>query len=248
MCCEKGKGTKMNYKDFQKFFTEANKIPMIIGYALMALGAVGVIIRGFFLIIGVILIVAGLAVIMFYRDSRPSEAELDAAVTKKIGDLDVEVRREIGVHEKLIKAFPPITFAEYDFRECEGLLVGKGRDNRYRSNVYSAAELLFAQERLHIYMYQFRLTEERESRQCLTERYENLSGATVEHRTLGFDLYGNKEKHSKLEFTDILIKNNAGEVIFEMPVRDGADVDKTVDIINRLIAQRKSGQNAGAAE
>ena len=38
----------------------------------------------------------------------------------------------------------------------------------------------------------------------------------------------------------IVIRNGAGEIIFEMPVRDGADVDSTVDAINRLISQRKA--------
>ncbi len=235
----------MNYKGLMKYFQEVNKVPLIIGYALVVLGALCVIMRGFFLILGVIILAAGLAVIFFCRDSRPSDTEIDGAVSKKVGDLDVEVRREIDIHEKLIKAFPPITFAEYDFREREGLLVGKGRDNRYRSNVYSAAEILFGQDRLHIYMYQFMLTEDNESRHCLTERYVDLSGASIEHRTLGFDLYGNKEKHGTLDFTDIMIRNNAGEVIFEMPVRDGADVDKTVEIINRLIGQKKAERDGG---
>lgn len=237
----------MDYNGFKKYFTPINMIPQIIGGFIVACGAIfAIVVRHFGLYFGVIIAIVGLCVLVFARDSRPSDEDVDGAVAKKINDIDSTARQGIDIRERLIKAFPPVLFADYDFSgwetDPENFAVQRGRDGRYRTNTYSAAEIMFAQERLHIYMYKVCLTEEKEESTTLSERYLDLKGAKIERRTRSFVMYsGKNEKRVELEFETIVIENNSGEVIFEMPVHDGADVDKTVETVNHLIDSKKNG-------
>ena len=237
----------MDYNGFRKYFTPVNMIPRIIGGFIVACGVIfAIVVRRMGLYFGFVIVITGLCVMIFSRDSRPSDEDVDGAVAKKIKDIDDTARQEIDVREKLIKAFPPVVFSDFDYSGYEldpgNFAVQRGRDGKYRTNRYSAAEIMFAQEKLHIFMYKICLTEEKEETKCLSERYVDLKEARIDRRTRSFVMYsGKNERRVELEFETIVIENNAGEVIFEMPVHDGADVDRTVETVNRLIDSKKNG-------
>ena len=242
----------MDYNGFRKYFTPQNMLPQIIGIGLVAVGAVFIIIGMFFLYMGVVIVAVGLCIIVFARESRPSDTDLDEAIAKKIKDLDDTAKHQIDIREHLVKAFPPVAFSDFDFTgvdEAEGeFLIHKGRDGKYRTNRYSAAEIMFTQDRLHIYMIKFYVTEQNEKETTLSERYENLKCARLETRRHSFEVNvnsGKKTKTAELEFNFIVIENGDGDIMFEMPVHESAEVDKTVADINRLIETKKvqSGAN-----
>ncbi|MCD7776753.1 MAG: hypothetical protein LUH54_05230, partial [Firmicutes bacterium] len=144
-----------------------------------------------------------------------------------------------------VKAFPTRIFLDYDFShyEEEGaeFMLQRGSDGKYRTNRYAAAAILFAQEKLHIYLYQFYLTKNEESEHRLAENYVDLEGAVTERRSHTYKQPDGKEV--TLESLYIVIKNNNGDSVFELPVNDGDDVDKAIQSINRMIESKKSGKS-----
>lgn len=234
----------MDYINNIKYFLPQKNFWKIVGAVVAALG-----IPFFFIgrggsMMGFVVIAVGLCIFVFAKDSRPSDADIDSAVEKKIKDIDELARKGIDIRERLIKAFPPVMFSDYDYRgygdDKADLTVQRGSDRKYRSNKYSAAEILFAMEKLHIFMYQFYLTKETEDQRYFEAKYTDLKNAAVERGTNVFTVAkGKKIEEVTLEYQSIVIRNNDDEIVFDMPVHDGADVDKTVDTINRLIASKK---------
>lgn len=236
----------MDFKGFVKYFKPKNIIPQIIGGFIVACGVILAIMGGLGLFMGLIIIAVGLAIIIFAREARPSDADVDEAVQKRTKDIEQDAMGEVDVHEKLVKAFAPVTFKEFDFSgqelDPDNFSMQRGSDGKYRTNRYSAAVILFAQEKLHIYMLRFFLTKDEEETNVLSQPYTELKEARTEKRTRSFVMYSGKNAKSvELEFMTIMIENNAGETIFEMPVHDSAEVDDTVETINRLIRSKKDG-------
>lgn len=238
--------TKLDYNGFRKYFEPHSKLPKIIGCVIVALGAVGVIIGGFMMFFGFLLIVGGLCVIVFVREARPSDEQLDDAIAKKVKDLEDTAKHDIDVRERLIKAFPPTGFKNYDMTGVEDdagrFLIRRGDDNKYRTNKYSATEILFAQELLHVYMMRFYLTEDESEETKKSVRYKELGKAWIDKRQAGFVMSNDKGKGSvTLDYQVVIIENEDGSTFIEIPVSEGADVDRTVETINHLIKAKKEG-------
>lgn len=230
----------MDYNSFKKYFSPKNNLWQIIGGVIIALA-----VPLFFMrmsMFGVVIVAIGACVFIFARDSRPSDADVDGAIEKKIKDIDNLAKQGIDLREKQIKAFPPVSFSEFDY-SGDDIIVQKGADGKYRSNRYSAAEIIFTQEKLHIFMMQFSLVEEKEEQKYFDAKYTELKDAKIErrHQTFVIDKGTKKEKEVALEFESIVIRDNGDNIVFDMPVHDGADVDKTVDTVNRLIEAKKEG-------
>lgn len=234
----------MDYINNIKYFLPKKNFWKIVGAVIAVLG-----IPFFFIgrggsMMGTVVIAVGLCIFIFAKDARPSDVDIDNAVEKKIKDVDELARRGVDIRERLIKAFPPVMFSDYDYRgygeEGSDLTVQRGDDRKYRSNKYSAAEILFAMEKLHIFMYQFYLTKETEEQRYFEAKYTELKNATIERGSNVFIIAkGKKFEEVTLEYQSIVIRNNEDEIVFDMPVHDGADVDKTVETINRLITSKK---------
>lgn len=240
----------MDYINNIKYFLPQKNFWKIIGAVVAVLG-----IPFFFIgrggsMMGFVVIAVGLCIFIFAKESRPSDSDIDSAVEKKIKDIDEKARKGIDLRERLIKAFPPVIFSDYDYRGCgeDGgdINVQRGADRKYRSNKYSAAEIMFAMEKLHIYIYQFYLTKETEEERYFEAKYTDLKNASLERGSNVFVISkGKKTEEVTIEFRSIVVRDNSGSVVFEMPVHDGADVDKTIDTINRLIASKKEELEAG---
>ena len=171
----------MDFNVFVKYFKPKNNIPQIIGGFIVACGVILAIMGGFGLFLGLIIIAVGLAIIIFARESRPTDADVDEAVQKKTKDITQDAMGEIDVHEKLVKAFAPVVFSEFDFSGQEldpaNFSMQRGSDGKYRTNRYSSAVILFAQEKLHIYMHKFFLTKDEEETKVLSQPYTELKEA-----------------------------------------------------------------------
>ncbi len=237
----------MDYNSYKKYFLPTNNIGQIIGCFIMACAIPFFFIRFGGIYMGVITIAIGACVFVFAKGTRPSDSELDSACETKIKDIEDTARHGIDIREKLIKAFPPVTFSEYDYsgedKYSEEFTVQRGADGKYRSNRYSSAVILFAQEKLHLYMLQFSLTSANEEEKFYEAKYTDLLSSSIEMRHTKFTLEkGTKKEHeASVEYRAIVIRDNKENIVFEMPVHDGADVDKTVETINRLITSKKEG-------
>ncbi len=239
------KAFQMDYLNNIKYFMPQKSFWKIVGAVIVAIG-----IPFFFIghggsMIGCVTIAVGLCVFIFAKDARPSDTDIDNAVAKKIQNVDEFARRGIDVREKLIKAFPPVMFSDFDYNagsdDEEELKVQRGQDRKYRSNKYAAAQIMFATEKLHIFMYRFCLTKEADDEKYFEAKYTDLQDAVIEKDSRKFNIpKGKGFEEVELEYRAIVIRGNDGEIIFKMPVHDGADVDKAVDTINRLISSKKA--------
>ncbi|MFY9381469.1 MAG: hypothetical protein WBI55_08510 [Eubacteriales bacterium] len=242
----------MNFENNKKYYLPRKVTWQIIGGIIAAIGVPFFFLRqmGFYggTMIALILVLIGVCIVIFANSSRPSDADIENCIAIKTKDVMERARMYIDTREKMIKAYPPMTFCEYDFSEAdsEEFLVQRGKDGRYRTNKYSYAIITFGQEKLHTYMYQFSLTKDWEQDTALDYKYTDLLSAEIERMSHIFK-FGVKGIETKVDFESMVIRKNDGEVIFTMPVRHAADVDKTVETINHLIKSRKdeaSGANS----
>lgn len=237
----------MDYNSYKKYFLPHNNLWQIIGGIITVCGIPFFFFRGFGSMMAIVIIAVGLCVFVFAKGNRPSDSEIDMAAAKKSENIEENARRGIDIREKLIKAFPPVSFSDYEFSGKNGdegeFMVQKGSDGKYRSNRYYSAVILFAQEKLHIYEYAFSMTEPYEKENYFASLYTDLKEAKLEHRESSFVINkgAKSEKEVKLEHNAITVYNNDGEKVIDMPVKDDADVDKTVENINRLITGKKEG-------
>ncbi len=229
----------MDYKGLTKYFTPKNIVPQIIGYVIVGFGVL--VAAAYWIYFGIPIIAVGGAVVFFTRDSRMTDAEVDGVAAAKIKNLEDRARAELDVHEKELRGFPPEVFAGYDFTVSEGLMTARGHDKKYRSDRYAAAQFVFAQDLLHILSCRFRLTCDDERTMHISERYENLSCAEVRKDKGTFTLTTSKTPETfERELCWLVIKNNDGATVFEVPVDPGADVDRTISSVNQLIKARKA--------
>lgn len=239
----------MDYINNIKYFMPQKNLWKIIGIVVAILGIPFFFIRRGGAMTGCVIIAVGVCIFVFAKDSRPSDSDIDNAVTKKIKNVDELARKGIDLREKLIKAFPPVMFSDFDYSGTEDgdVQVQRGQDRKFRSNKYSAAEIMFATEKLHIFLYSFYLTKEEDTEKYFEAKYTDLQNAVIEKRTKKFEVpKGKKTESAEIEHFSIIVRDNNGEIIFETPVHEGADVDKTVDIINRLIESKKAELEANA--
>ncbi len=230
----------MDYKGLIKYFKPKNMIPQTVGIAIIVFGVLVAIL--YWAYFGVPIILVGACIVLFTRDSRISDDEVDSTAAAVIKDLDERAREDIGTRERVLRAFMPEVFTGYDYSaSAESLLVARGKDTKLRSNMYAAAELIFTEEGLHAYMYRFCLTEPKEDSRRILLKYDELGGASVSTRNERFTICNvSGDSSVEREVGTLEIKNTSGEVVMAIPVDAGADVDRAVETINRLAESKKN--------
>ncbi len=235
---------KLSRDEFRKYFSPASSVPKIIGGVIIAIGAVMCLLRGMMLFLGVVVMAIGAAIFFLAKESRASDEDLDGALADMASDIDYQARLDIDVREKVMSAFRPEVFTEFDYSGAESspgtFRLVRGADRKYRTNRYTATEIVFAQAKLHIYKYTLNLTEEGEDAERLAERYVDLDSVGIDTDTREYIcVNGKKSFPAKIETHTMYVKKNDGSVAMRFPVGSGADVDRTVEEINRLIKTRK---------
>ncbi len=237
-------GRRLSRTEFQKYFSPASNLPKIIGGVIIALGVVMCLMRGIMLLLGVVIMAIGAAIFFLAKESRASDEELDGALANMASDLDYQARLDIDVKEKVMSAFRPEVFTEFDYSGAETspgtFRLVRGADRKYRTNKYTATEIVFTQTKLHICKYSLNLTEEGEDTERLAEKYVDLSSVGIDSETHEYTcVNGKKSVPVKIETRTMYVKKNDGTVAMRFPVGTGADVDRAVEEINRLIRTRK---------
>lgn len=235
---------KLSHAEFVKYFSPSSSVPKIVGGVIIAIGVVMMFLRGIMLLLGVVVAAIGGAVFFLAKESRASDEEVDKALSDMASDLDYRAKSDVDVKEKIMSAIRPEVFQEYDYSGAESdpgtFFMVKGSDNKYRTNKYTSTEIVFTQNKLHVYKYSLILTSEGESVEKLCEKYVDLDSVGVESRVGDFTyVSGKKRIPAKVETRTMFVKKNDGTVAIRFPVGGGADVDRTVEEINRLIRTRK---------
>lgn len=242
----------METKRNLKYFTTYGIHPgTIVGLVLVVVGAV---LAYLFLntdtkivaLIGAIILVAGLVVLYIINGGKSSPDDLDYQIYERVKYLDETAQKRHEVYEShFSKVIQPVTLKGYDYKPQENLYFKKGSDNKNRTNIYNTAVLYFTKDRMYIYGKHFSLTDEMFDKEIMGKyKFVDLDRAEIidDEVTFPRGKYVNRIKTHTFQ-----VIKNGGEVVLSMTVDYGADMDKAVDDINRVISVAKDEAAAKAA-
>ncbi|MBE6709164.1 MAG: hypothetical protein E7578_07995 [Ruminococcaceae bacterium] len=197
--------------------------------------------------VGIGLAVVGLVLLYIINGGKATPDDLDYVIYEKVKYLDETAQKRHEVYEsKFRKDIKPVTLKGYDYSEQENLYFKKGSDHKNRTNVYNTAVLYFTKDRMYIYGRHFSLTDELFDKEIMSKhKFVDLGKAEIIDGEATFTI-GNYTNHITTHTFRITKAN--GDVILSMTVDYGADMDKAVDDINRVIAVTKDEVARLAAE
>jgi len=243
----------METKRNLKYYTTYGIHPgTIVG---LALAVIGVVLFAIFIKtsdmkivagIGALVAIAGLVVLYIINGGKSSPDDIDYQIFDRVKYLDETAQKRHEVYESHFnKAIKPITIKGFDYKEQEGHYFKKGSDNKNRTNVYNTAVMYFTKDKMYIYGRHFSLTDETFDKEIMgkykfldLERAEVIEGEVV---------YPRGKYVTRVKTYTFQVIKNGGEVVLSMTVDYGADIDKAVDDINRILGVARDEAAAKAA-
>lgn len=217
----------MDYKKNLKYFQPMNLkfaiIVCIIGVFLLAASPV----------VGLLAIALGVVIIVLQVKGRPTDEEIDSAVTSQLKDMKARALRKLGVDEDEVNEIVPITFDGYVYNKA---LIKMGKDGKYRSNKYQAVMFFFSSNEVHCFTYDFSITEssQRES----TDVYFYKDIVSVSTQTEGTEYSVGKGKSSQFDYEYFKLTTTGGTSI-SCSVRNIDDAQRSINGMRSLIKSKK---------
>lgn len=241
----------MEAKRNLKYFTQKLLTPVsIVGAVLLV---IGVILTAIFAgsdvrwvsFIGIAVAIVGIVLVYTVIGGRTSPSDLDYQVYERVKFLDETAQKRLEVYEShFSKVINPVTIKGYDYNTTEGLYFKKGTDNKNRTNIYNTAVIYFTKDKMHIYGKHFSLTDDLFDKEIMGHyRFVDVDRAEIIDKEVAFQ--EGKYTRRIMTHTFRIVKNN-GDVILNMSVDYGADIDKAVEDINRVISVAKDEAAAKA--
>lgn len=208
-------GEVMNYKANLKYFKPRKLkwqiILIVVGLILLAPkgGAV----------FGVILIIIGVAIIVFKSVGRPSDQDIDGQFNLKIADIRKIAQHRLMLDDDQISMIDPLQFSGYRF---DGAQVKKGKDGKMRSSLGEAMIIFFDEGGLHVFTYRFSILDPREeigmnqySYRDVVQVYagssaDNVDNSSVPMETLTIELQGNQKVWITLPQSEDVLRSMQG--------------------------------------
>lgn len=242
----------METKRNLKYFTTYGIHPAtIVGLVLAVLGIVCIALFAdseykFMALVGIGVIVVAIVILYIVNGGKASPDDLDYQIYERVKYLDETAQKRHEVYEShFSKVIKPVTLKGYDYYTTENLYFKKGSDNKNRTNIYNTAVLYFTKDKMYIYGKHFSLTDEMFDKEIMGKyKFTDLEKAEIIEGEATFPR-GNYVARIKT-YTFRVIRNN-GDVVLSMTVDYGADMDKAVEDINRVIAVAKDEAAAKAA-
>lgn len=227
----------MDYSRNQKYFA-----------GLSRKGPIGLIVIGcfFFLagisasvgavLIGLLLMAAGVAYIVLKKKGIPTDEEYDAAVIAQLDGLKDKALSKLGVDEDEVKEIAPIMLGGYDFNHFTTVKLGK--DNQWRTNRYEAIYLFFSQNEVHCYSYNFYTTEEKRSEATDVYFYQDIVSASTTSATAR--LQDDKGVEKDVEYESFKL-TTAGGTTLTVSMRDAEETQRSINAMRQLLRAKKQG-------
>ena len=228
--------TKRNIK---YFIAPPLSIPAIIGWAIAAIGVIFMIIGQDLTLAGVLIAIAGLAVIVISSGGKSTDTDLEFQISERTRDLQEMSEKKFEVYEKsFLKMLKPINLRGYDFEATEEpFYFKKGADGVNRTNYFEGTNLIFTNEKMFVYSRRFSLTDESiDNVNAVSFYFTELDKAEIEEKVY---TYKKKDQDVNVKYYVFRILKEDGTNAVEMCVDYGADIDKHVDMISRAIVTRK---------
>lgn len=217
----------MDYKKNQKYFQPTNLkagiIVCIIGLVLLAASPV----------VGIIAIAIGALLIYLQVAGRPTDADIDAAVTSQLKDMKARALRKLGVDEDEVSEIAPITFDGYVYNKAQ---IKMGKDGKYRSNKYQAVMFFFSSNEVHCFTYDFSITESSQKESTDVYFYKDI--VSVSTQTEGSEYSVGKGKSSQFDYEYFKLTTTGGTSI-SCSVRNIDDAQRSINGMRSLIKNKK---------
>lgn len=220
----------MDYAKNKKYFEPMNLklgiIACIVGLLLLCAG-------GGAAVIGLIAIAIGVLVIVMQVKGRPTDADIDAAVTSQLANMKARALKKLGVDEDEVNEIAPISFDGYVYNNA---LIKLGKDGKYRSSKYQAVMFFFSGNEVHCFTYDFSITEsgQRES----TDVYFYKDIVSVSTQTEGTEYSVGKGKSSQFDYEYFKLTTTGGTSI-SCSVRNIDDAQRSINGMRSLIKSKK---------
>lgn len=217
----------MDYKKNQKYFQPANLkagvITCLIGLVLLAASP----------IVGIIAIAIGALLIYLQVGGRPTDEEIDAAVTSQLKDMKSRALRKLGVDEDEVSEIAPITFDGYVYNKA---LIKQGKDGKYRSSKYQAVMFFFSSNEVHCFTYDFSIVESSQKESTDVYFYKDI--VSVSTQTEGTEYSVGKGKSSQFDYEYFKLTTTGGTSI-SCAVRNIDDAQRSINGMRSLIKNKK---------
>lgn len=217
----------MDYKKNQKYFQPANLkagvIACLIGLVLLAASP----------IVGIIAIAIGALLIYLQVGGRPTDEEIDAAVTSQLKDMKSRALRKLGVDEDEVSEIAPITFDGYVYNKA---LIKQGKDGKYRSSKYQAVMFFFSSNEVHCFTYDFSIVESSQKESTDVYFYKDI--VSVSTQTEGTEYSVGKGKSSQFDYEYFKLTTTGGTSI-SCAVRNIDDAQRSINGMRSLIKNKK---------
>lgn len=185
------------------------------------------------LVFGLIVLAVGVLLIVAKVKGRPTDADIDAAVTSQVSDMKARALRKLGLDEDEVSEIAPITFDGYVYSNAK---IKKGNDGKYRSSKYQAVMFFFSSNEVHCYTYDFSIVDntQRES----TDVYFYKDIVSVSTQTEGTEYTVGKGKSDQFDYEYFKLTTTGGTSI-SCAVRNIDDAQRSINGMRSLIKTKK---------
>ena len=193
--------------------------------------------------IGIIIASAGAVVLIFDLARKTKDGEYDSSAQKVTDGLDAAAQEKLNAVERHLRITKTLIFQSFDFSGGD-VKFRRGADGKIRTSQYAYSELFFYTEKqiekVAVYEYKFSMLEDKHTETLSELPYSELQKANLESGSLKVTPAGLKEE-CEVSFTDMQIHTTGGKLI-TFPVKNDADSDAAVDLLNHMIAKREQEQ------
>lgn len=229
-----------NKRNLKYFKAKGLSIPTIIGGLLFIFGivlATNKTTNSF----SVLVVIAALLVIVISYSGRAKGSEIDHQVAESLKDFEETAQIRLEVYEKdFLRIIEPIRMRGFDYL-TDGFMFKRDGDGKNRTSIYNALQLFFTENNLCVYIKRFSLINSEED----SEVVDKIPYTELDHCEYEECFYTN-EKGRHFRYYTFSVKKHDGSDAVKVCTMYGADVDKAIEDIDRVIEVRTREINAKA--
>lgn len=218
----------MNYEKNRKYFKPMN---LTAGIIACVIGLIIALVLQ--VVVGIIIIAVGALLIFLQVKGRPTDADIDAAVTSQLANMKARALQKLGIDEDEVNEIAPISFDGFVY---DNALIKRGKDGKHRSSKYQAVMFFFSGSEVHCYTYDFSIVESSQSESTDVYFYKDI--VSVSTQTEGSEYSVGKGKSSKFDYEYFKLTTSAGTSI-SCAVRNIDDAQRSVNGLRNLIKIKK---------
>lgn len=222
----------MDYAKNKQYFRPLN---LKLGIIISVIGLISIC-ANFSVLLGVLMITAGITFIVLQIMGRPSDEDIDRATKSKLKNMKTRALEKLGVDEDEVNEIAPIVFDGYNYTRS---LIKRGKDGKYRSSKYQAVMFFFSSNEVYCYTYDFSIVEN--SQKEATDVYFYKDIVSVSTQTDGVEYSVGKGKVDPFDPFDYesFKLTTAGGTSISCSVRNYDNAQRSINGMRALIREKK---------